>query len=242
MIRKAIASDFLNLPTKNCAVRIESLYRAYGLDTNFLQFYTDGIGGIASLMDGCCFLHLTNDISEEWMAFLHLLPNLKTLYTDETIGAQVVKVFGFSHKITPVMRLKKQMLTSVQSLEAPPLQPLYHLLKHVFVEYTPFDSWYVDISHRIRHNNCHIASVIRNEQPIACAMTVAEAKHAVIIGGVATDEAYRQQGLAQQCIEQLLSAIPQQTIFIVPINDYARRYYERFGFTVYEQQMEIDFS
>ncbi len=241
MIYQATEQDFENIPLKNCAIRIESLKLAYGLHTSFLRFYADGEGRLASIMDGYVIFYSPDGLPEEWESFFRLLPDIQTLYTDEETGRKIVKLFDLPYKSGDVMRLTKERGVTT-ALETPALEPLYDLLKRVFPEYTPFNSWYVDISHRLRHNNCRIATILHNKQPIACAMTIAEGSSAVIIGGVATDKAYRGQGLAQQCIEKLLAAIAQKTVFIAPVDDYAERYYTRFGFTVCEKRMEIDFT
>ncbi len=241
MIYKATEQDFIDLPLKNCAIRIESLKCAYGFDTSFLHFFADGKGCLASLMDGYCIFHSPHGLTDEWQAFFRLLPDIKTLYTDEISGRNIVKAFNLPYKSGSVMRLNKGSAT-VKQLPVPSLRLVYDLLKRVFVEYTPFDSWYVDVSHRIRHGCCRISTIQRHDLPVACAMTVAETESAVIIGGVATDATHRGQGLAQECIDALLAAIPQETVFIAPVDAYAQRYYERFGFVVCEQRMEIDFT
>ncbi len=241
MIREATKQDFINLPIKNCAVRIESLYRAYGLEVPFVRFYSDGEGTIASIMDGCCILHSSHRLTEEWLAFLYMLPDIKQLYTDSSIGEQVVKAFNLPHKTGVVMRLDK-LSGDNRMLLQPPLQLLYQLLSSVFADYVSFDSWYVDISHRLRHNCCRIATITKDERPVACIMTIAEGKEAAVIGGVATDKAYRKQGLAQQCMETILATLIQTTVFISPVDAYAQQYYTRFGFVDSECWMEIDFT
>ena len=57
MIRTAVESDFAVLPRDECAIRIHSLKKAYGLDVPFIRYYADDCGNLLSVMDGAGVLY-----------------------------------------------------------------------------------------------------------------------------------------------------------------------------------------
>ncbi len=239
MIRQAVERDFSRLPNTECAARILSLKIAYGLDVPFIRYYTDGDGGMAAIMDGVCTLQYTQaELSEEWLMFLRMVPDTQMIHTDEITGNQIVKRFHLTFKSGSVMRLDKYIEQN-SSTKMPRLQDVYILLADTFRQIPPFESWYVDISHRVRHGFCHITSALVSNVVVSCAMTVAETHNAAIIGSVATKVGYRGQGLATRCIKELLDYLPQNTVFILPNSLQAERVYQKCGFTPSTHWMEI---
>ncbi len=240
MIRAAIEQDFANLPINECTTRILGLKNAYGLSVSFLRFYADGEGSIASVIDGFCVFHSPARPTEEWLTFLRIVPDVQCIHTNEITCELIVKSFGLSAEKGLVMRLEKAQ-GSVIALETPQLQQLYYtLLQDVFsAVIPPFEGWYVDISHRVRHGVCHIAVKQVDGRPVSCAMTVAETDTAALVGYVATKASYRGRGYASDCINTLLRALPQSTVYISPNSMQAKTIYEKCGFSADAQWMEI---
>ena len=86
MIRQAVESDFaVTLPNDECALRIHSLRRAYGLNVPFIRYYTDECGGLLTVMDGAGILYCTENM-EEWTIFITMNPEIVHLHCSASIG------------------------------------------------------------------------------------------------------------------------------------------------------------
>lgn len=88
----------------------------------------------------------------------------------------------------------------------PPASPrsVYPLLAQCFEDgLSAFDSWYVDVSHRLRHGCCHMVVLSDAQGPAATAMTVAECHGAALLGAVATRPDCRSRGYASACVSTL---------------------------------------
>ncbi len=242
MIYEATEMDFAAVPVTECSTRICALKQAYGLSVPFIRYYADGAGTLAAVMDGFCVVDCPTILTDEWLAFLPVLSDVHTVHTDIQNGNLLVKQYDLTAKSGVVMRLDRELPLLAERREQPSLRAVYTLLETIFPPFVPFDGWYVDASHRVRHGLCHIATTQDNGKPISCAMTVAESADAAIIGGVATAPSRRRLGLAQHCINDLLRQLPQKTVFISPNNTQARAYYERFGFEPCGEWAEITFD
>ncbi len=239
MIRLATEQDFVNVPMTECSLRICALKNAYGLNVPFIRYYADGEGTLAAVMDGFCMVYSSCSINEEWLVFLRMLPDVLTIHTNRCVGESCVKAYNLPYKSGLVMRLDKPTTNIIEGISSPPLGKVYDLLSSVFHTYPSFDGWYVDVSHRIRHGCCHIACVVQNDTVVSCAMSVAETADVALIGGVATQIAYRHRGMAKQCITRLIASLPQSTLFIAPNSDEMAGYYNKIGFTPCDEWVEI---
>ena len=233
MIRRATESDFASEITCESELRIHSLKQAYGLDVPFIQFYADEKGSLASIMDGVCILYCTDLPNEEWCVFLQMQPDISLIHTSGENGAYLAKRYNLSSEKGIVMRL--ETVSSDEplqdaSLNDAPLREIHSLLSSVFANFSRFDAWYVDTSHRMRHGYCHYSAERSNGAVSSIAMTVAEAKDCALIGCVATAPIYRGQGAATRCISHLINVLTSNTIFIAPADNYSASLYKKLGF------------
>jgi GNAT superfamily N-acetyltransferase len=241
MIRLAFETDFERDITTESELRICGLKEAYGIDVPFIQFYADDHGAIASIMDGVCVFHSAYAPNEEWLTFLRMYPDIRIIHTTGEIGARMSKEYGLPITSGSVMIMDKVKSVSALHRETPSLQRVYDLLSDTFSDISPFESWYVDVSHRIRHACCHIAVISENEKIISSAMTVAETKNAALIGCVATLPSYRGRGFASRCVSELLAVLPHEKVYIAPKNAIVAQIYSRLGFFVRDTWAEIAF-
>lgn len=231
MIRKAIASDFPASADNECLVRILGLRETYGAEVPFIQYFSDGEGGLMSLMDGVAVLHLPV-FSDEWGVFLTMHPDVSAIHCENTIGQALCSTNQWSGRVGDAMRYAGEMPVEVDEsvCETPYLPKVYDLLKEHFPGISPFDCWYPDVSHRVRHHNCHISVVMDGENVVSTAMTVAETDTAVVLGQIATHPDFRRRGLAGKCIKSTIFRCKDKSLYILPLNINAQRLYEKLGF------------
>ena len=233
MIRLACESDSPTICTHEAQVRICGLYLAYGLDTSFLQFYTDGEGRLLSIMDGVG-IYYGDAMPDEWVTFLTMNPSIQTIHTSANLATELANA-----NVWQIDREGVVMVYNGPDTDAPKdprintspyLPDVYRLLEHHFPGISPLDYWYPDVSHRIRHGNCHICVIQEGDMVVSSAMTVAETTTAAILGQIATHPDFRRMGLAQTCIKSVISVCKDKSLYILPINQYAQSMYEKMGF------------
>lgn len=230
MIRRAIDNDFDRLADNECLVRILGLRVAYGPEAAFIQYFSDGEDGLMSLMDGVAVIHLSV-LTDEWTAFLAMNPDVRVIHCSDTVGAQLCATGLWNGGVGEVMEYKGSNCTDSLDVEhAPSLPAVHKLLEQHFPSVSPLNSWYPDVSHRIRHENGHISAILQDGNVVCTAMTVAETPTAAVLGQIATHPDFRRQGLASTCIKSTISVCEGKVLYILPLNENARRLYEKLGF------------
>ena len=230
MIRQAIASDFPIAADDECAIRIDSLMRAYGVDVPFVRFYTDEKGSFMSLMDGAAVLYGCAN-AEEWSVFITMNPEILHVHCSAAFGRTLLSTQSWQGREGVVLKYGGNSDMAVSGVcENPYLPNVHALLCASFEEMAPLNAWYPDVSHRLRHNCGKIAVILNGETVVSTAMTVAETDSAALLGQVATHMDFRGRGYARTCINSLILRCKGKLLYILPMNEYARSLYERMGF------------
>lgn len=232
MIRQAKEQDFQQPIFNESALRIHALYEIYGSDVSFVRFFADGEGTLCSVMDGVGICSAGTALSEEWMQFIGMNPDIRTLHCTKPAGESIQSYLGWPMRSGTVMKYGGDIVLSSQDgiCTNPSLPAVHALLTTCFADFSPLDAWYPDVSHRIRHGHGHIAAVTDGEKVVSSAMTVAEAGEQAILGQVATAAANRRQGLAGKCLKSLLFTLQGKSLYILPANPPAQKLYEELGF------------
>ncbi|MBQ8683336.1 MAG: GNAT family N-acetyltransferase [Clostridia bacterium] len=232
MIRIAEEKDFLR-PIKDIAtLRILSLHEAYG-DVPFVRYYADDEGSLLCLMDGVCFFSPAVTLTEEWQLFLNMNPDIRHIGCSGVVGEAIAACGGWClAKKAPVMQYQRTSRPAgAPSLcRTPSLPGVYALLQQCFTEISPFEAWYPDVSHRVRHGCCMLSCAQDNDRIVSTAMTVAQADGHALLGQVATHPDYRCRGLAAACLNDLISRWQGDHLYIVPATEAAEKLYKKLGF------------
>lgn len=217
-------------PHTVCAVRLLSAYDNYAAYP-FAHFWQDGEGRYASLVDGTMVL-VGDTVTDEWLTFIAMQPDLSAVIADGNVGETIARTLGCPFSSVDAM---KWTTAAGGEYELISPQTAFCLLNEVFAgDLPPFDVWYADVSHRMRHAGCVIGGVMRDGRCVCSAMTTAETADGALLGAVATHPDYRKQGLAGKTVAGLATTLQQQDkqVFICPKHDAARRLYETIGFAV----------
>lgn len=230
MIRKALDSDFKVISDDECAVRIYALKRAYGLDASFILYYSDDCGSLMSIMDGAAIVHCVDNV-EEWAVFITMHPDIHHVHCSASFGETLANLGEWQGSTGDVLLYEGEIDTNVYNVsENPNLMSVHSLLCQCFPTMTSLNAWYPDVSHRLRHDCCIIATIFDGDKAVSSAMTVAETDRAAIIGQVATNSDYRGRGYAKICIKSLISRCKANRLYILPMTDIAHQIYTRMGF------------
>ena len=239
MIRRAVESDFVEPLLDESALRIHSLKRAYGLDVSFVQYFSDGCGGLLSVMDGTAILSCAS-ASDEWVLFVTMNPDILRVHCSAGVGKALIATQEWQGRDGVVLQYKGvPAAPTVTICESPYLPTVHTLLSECFEGMSSLDAWYPDVSHRLRHNCAQIATICDGTKVVSTAMTVAETDNAALIGQVATDSEYRGRGYAKSCINSLISRCKGKLLYILPMTDIARSIYENMGFVPCDEWAEL---
>lgn len=220
------------------AGRILCLTAAYGLSRPFVRFWAGEAGAYVSLLDGqtVAVPAESEEGREELAAFLTMQPEIRGVRSTAAF-ARVLQDYSPGAwpemKTGLVMTPDRAFIAPETPTESLSPRELYPLLRSCFAEgLAPFDSWYPDVSHRLRHGLCRVAGIKENGVPAACAMTVAQWPGGALIGAVATRPDCRGRGYASACVTALTAAMQAEgfRVLLSPKNENARRLYARLGF------------
>ncbi len=240
MIRQAVREDVDALaPDSEGAVKLLGLLRAYGFEQPFVRLWCVTQQGQAdgwiSLLDGAATVVLRPDaaVSEELAAFLCMQPEIRSVRTSDEVARKLAAYGGWTLETGVVM-------TPGRELQQPTVQPeilspreCYPVLSACFGEcMPPFEAWYVDVSHRVRHGCCRIVGLREQGSPYACAMTTAECDGGALIGAVATLPQGRGKGAASANVLTLAHSLMNEgrRVYLSPKNEHAHALYTRIGF------------
>lgn len=216
-------------------------YEAYGAAHSFLRFYRSDDGGQLCVLDGVVTVCGNGFDTEELQLFLKMQSDIVSVCCSREIANRIRSFDKWSMTVYPVMRYEPSKTTAANEGTSTP-RAVYALLNECFEVLPPFESWYLDVCHRIRHDCCHIASVCENGAPISSAMTVAEHPNGAVIGAVATHPAHRRKGYAGRCVTALAETMLGQnkTVYICPKTDSAKRLYETLGFITCDETVVLE--
>lgn len=241
MIRQALEADFPQMAHNEVMVRICGLRAAYGLDAPFIRYYTDDSDSLLAIIDGVALFHC-ECLNDEWLMFLAMNPDVERIHCSRAVGEELIHSGQWRGIVGDTMLLKSDASFSVDEdiCTTPYLPDVYELLKNHFPGISSFNSWYPDVSHRIRHGNSHISAVLSADNVVSTAMTVAETDTAAILGQVATHPDFRRRGLAAKCIKSTISQCKADALYILPVDEKARNLYEKLGFEVVDAWAELE--
>ena len=232
------------------ACRILSLYHSYRPDLPFVDYWMltddDGVFTGAAARNGSCFILFLTDRSNlsEVSAFMRVAGASQVLLN----GRYRLDVEG-SETEGVVMKLcrKPEEATGAGNLVQPAIKAAYEVIvKSAGKGMTPppFEDFYVDVNHRLRHGTMRLIGVTDGGKPAAVAMTVAEGGGGAVLGAVACDPRYRRKGYGTLMVTELCARLSAEnkTVYLHRVKDRNAAFYERLGFEDCGTWREIRFS
>lgn len=225
---RAIAEKYLYKPNP-FACRILSQLLAYGTGERFLEHWVqledNEPRAVISRMDGNITIFCEN-ADDELLEFIEAV-GYNTVLADKKLfpqywsGEVLMKFVGQTNiKLSDNIDLN------------PSIREVYSVLERCReenFEVPNFDSFYPDISHRVRHNLSRILAYRLEGKIIACCMTSAETNSCAIISGVACLPEYRGRGYAGELIAKIVKYLDNREIFVFCREELVG-FYNRLGF------------
>lgn len=99
---------------------------------------------------------------------------------------------------------KEKPHSNAKLLTSEDVAKCFDLIKGNFDIDISFDEWFVDMSHKIRHDKA-VASYIGDEKILSLALGMYKTDFSVLITSVCTDKSNRNNGFASDCINKLIN-------------------------------------
>lgn len=207
--------------------KILAAYRSYGARYEFCRFYScengNGGAGLIHVYYGSAVIDGAADLSEA-ESFINMIQPLNV----EASGEYLLNISGYRAVPRTLFRVvpKNTELTFDALRENGDLTSCYKILRESFDNMGSFDSWYVDISHRIRHKTA--AVYLWENTTVTKAFDI---DGYVFLSHIATAAESRGRGRARKmlyCIAGQLAA-EDKTGYLFAL-EHRRSFYESIGF------------
>lgn len=216
-------------------LRINGLYKAYGTGYNFIEFFTNSSNNLFICMkldfaDVYIGENFSEQDQEELKDFLYLKCNeiLSEFPIDKINTNDILKLnTGKNYVITnPIFDRVCVINVSNEISEC------YKVAKEVFsssINETTYQTWYTDLSHRVRHGVSK-AYTIENK---STAIVYATEEDVVLISYLGTISKYRNQGYAKFIIDYIARELNAKKIILQSQDETSDKFYEKLGFVQY---------
>lgn len=226
---RSIAEKYLAKPNP-FACRILSQLLAYGTGERFLEHWVqledNKPRAVISRMDGNITIFCEN-VNDELLEFIEAV-GYNTILADKELFPQY-----WSGEVLMKFVRKPETEISDNIDFNPTIREIYSVLERCRgegFEIPDFDSFYPDMSHRVRHNLSRVLVYRLEGQAIACCMTSAETGNCAIISGVACLSEYRGKGYASRLVAKIAETLGDRDIFVFCREELVG-FYSRLGFS-----------
>lgn len=210
------------------SIKILSLLKSYGCKYHFATFYKqvndDGIiTAIISRLDNDFTLSLGDDFDNSELVHFFCVSGFNTILTSDEFQ------FGAKYEEGMVMSClskRENNPISVTIDEYPKLMDLFN-----FVDYSEVDfkAWYVDISHRVRHNTAKAYTLNVDDNIISSGILSSIYDNYAILTAVRTSDEFRRMGYGSYLVNYICSDV-KSTVYIMRDLELNEEFYSKLGF------------
>ncbi len=96
----------------------------------------------------------------------------------------------------------------------------------------PFEDFYVDVNHKLRHNSMRLCGIEENNRLAAVAMTVAESCDGAVLGAVSCDPDFRRRGYGSSIVKHITNMLVEENkcVFLHRAKNANVSFYNNLGF------------
>ncbi len=211
------------------AQKIRALFHAYGGDYDFCRFFRQGSSFLAALDGSFVLAEQTGADYEELAQFLSM-HGFTDIFCSDKAGNELMPLVNAEYTRVSLM----ERLGGGQAVLTEEKSPseVWRIIGSRFK--MPFEPWYLDMSHRVRHG------VARCFSDGKAALVV---QHSIngesLISQVSVLEEYEGRGFAGRLLEQVCAGLPGRVQVIC--RDSLRGFYERCGFSFAERKYTAEY-
>lgn len=208
--------------------KIYALAHAYGFDKGFSCFWVDSESRAAyALSDGVMVISGSVGDPAEAGEFLRAVGADRVfcpLRTAEALGLRPDGTGDVLRKALPDGEHSPQSYREVN------IRELYGLLSGSGMAVGEFEPFYLDLSHRLRHDSALVFTQRRDDALAGCAVVSAISGTGAILSAVAVQEEYRRQGIGSALVRRAEQALPGKTMYIFRERGAHAQFYRGLGY------------
>ena len=208
--------------------KISAIALAYGFDKRFSMFWLDDRHeAVYCLVDDTMIVAGTILDPLEALSFIKLsgaqtlicaIRNVEAMGLNPTVAGDILsKQLEAENQVQPVS-------------EEAPIREIYGLLEEVGMVEDEFEAFYLDLSHRLRHNRARVVTKRIDGELVGCAVVSAVARSAAILSAVAVQEKYRAGGLGAELVRQAEQLLGDKMLYVYIEMERNLDFYKKFGF------------
>lgn len=209
-------------------IRIMSLLKAYSTNYNFALFYKqlDDNGNITSIIS-----RLDNDYTvchNDDFDLIELEDFFTRLGFNSVLGDDELAL-SFSYDYGIVMRTNKKVEKIINYAtidEYPKLMDLFNLEDYSTAD---FESWYVDVSHRIRHSCAKAVTLNVNDEIVSSGIFSSIYNDDAILTSVSTVPEFRRMGYGSALVSAMICDIKGK-VYLMRDKNKNEEFYKKLGF------------
>lgn len=224
MIRRASSEDELfRLPKRGVeAQKIRALLRAYGTKYDFCRFFVSDFFTLCEMNGSFVVCGLGESDSVDELADFFAFGGFSEIFCAEKLGELLQKRLSCTAKTVNLMRFHGTGIECAEVEKFPPLDDVYKILKTAFdIDY---ESWYADMSHRIRHN---VAAARRLGD--SALIIQHNLNGEALLSQIATAPDSRNRGNASRLISAVCAELFPSEVFVI-CEDCLAGFYRKIGF------------
>lgn len=208
------------------SLRILSLLSAYGTSYDFASFYKQTCGeeitALISRLDYDLTISKSNADEDELIQFIGALG-----YSSCLCSGLKNYYHPYNEGVIMKTRTKAEFtMPYVEIDEYPKLMDLFNIEDY---DVSQFESWYVDVSHRIRHNCAKAYSLNVNGELVSSAIFSSINNNDAILTAVKTVPEFRRMGYASVLVSNMLHDI-KGNVYLMREKDKNENFYKKLGF------------
>lgn len=215
-----------SIDTDIYSIRILSLLNAYGTSYDFASFYKQIFNGkitaVISKLDYDLTIWKSDADEDELAQFIDTIGYSSCLCSD-------LKNYSRHYNEGVIMKTQKKAELPIQYAEIDEYPKLMDLFNIEDYNVSQFESWYVDVSHRIRHNCAKAYSLNVNEEIVSSAIFSSIYNNDAILTSVKTVPQFRRRGYASMLVSHMIGDI-MGNVYLMRETDKNEEFYKKLGF------------
>lgn len=210
------------------SVKILSLLKSYGCKYHFASFYKQvnehgNITAIISRLDNDLTLALGDDFDNSELVHFFCVTGFNSILTSNEFE------FGAKYEEGMVMSCSSKRENKPISASIDEYPKLMDLFNFVDYEGMDFKAWYVDISHRVRHNTAKAYTLTVDDNIISSGILSSIYEGNAILTAVRTADDFRKMGYGSYLVNNICSDV-KGTVYIMRDMNLNESFYTKLGF------------
>lgn len=224
MITRANSEGELNaLPKRGVeAQKIRALLSAYGTKYDFCRFFVSDDFVLCEMNGSFVVSEIAENGDIEELADFFTFGGFSEVFCSEKLGKRLGSLLCCNAQIVNLMCFCGESSESGEVEKSPPLGEVYEILKTSFE--IGYESWYADMSHRIRHN---VAAARRLGE--SALIIQHNLNGEALLSQIATAPESRNKGNAARLIKSVCAELSPSDVFVI-CEDALTEFYSKIGF------------